>query len=175
VKSGKFNGNFGADAFDKQVSAGFDTQPQTPPDRSRKSARHKIMDLLARRNHSELELRQKLSRDYADEDIADALAFARENKWMTPPEELSTRVAEELGRKRKGHRYINQFLKAKGLPPVEKDVASELRLAREIATTKMGKPGPYDYEEQKKIHRLLANRGFDDDTIRRVFASRSEN
>lgn len=175
MKNGKGNRNQSLDAADERAGAKFDPQHQTPSGRRQKSARHKIMDLLARRNHSELELRQKLSRDYTEDDIADAIAFAQESKWMAPPEELSIRVAEELGRKCKGHRYINQFLKAKGLPPVEKDTVSELRRASEIVATKMRKPGPYDHDEQKKIHRLLANRGFDDDTIRRVFASRSEN
>jgi regulatory protein len=133
-----------------------------------KPAREKIMDLLARRGHSELELRQKLSRFYEEDEVEDAITFARENNWMTPPDELAGRVAAELGRKQKGHRYINQFLKAKGLPVVAKDLDEEVRKGREIAQMKLGKDGPYDYEERKKIYRLLANRGFDDETIRRV-------
>jgi SOS response regulatory protein OraA/RecX len=132
------------------------------------------MDLLARRGHSELELRQKLGRTYADDDVNEAIEFARESGWMTEPEELAERVAAELGRKKKGHLFINQFLKSKGLPLVAKDLDAEVERGREIAETRLGKPGPYSFDEKRKIHRWLANRGFDDETIRRVLASRPE-
>lgn len=136
-----------------------------------KSARDKIMDLLARRNHSELELRQKLSRTYPAHDVSDAIEFARTHNWMLPDEELSGRVATALGRKKKGHRYINQFLRSKGLPPVEKDLQDEIRKGRAIIKAKLDKDGPFDYEERRKIYRILANRGFDDETIRQVLGS----
>lgn len=130
------------------------------------------MDMLARRGHSELELRQKLSRDYEPAEIDAAIQFAKESKWMTEPEELSERVSMELGRKKKGHRFINQFLKNNGLPPVSKDLDEEVRKAREIIDAKMArklaKGIPFDYEEKMKLHRTLANRGFDDETIRQA-------
>ncbi|HVK62493.1 MAG TPA: hypothetical protein VM432_13125, partial [Bdellovibrionales bacterium] len=69
---------------------------------SDKSAREKVMDFLARRNHSELELRQKLSRTYPEHEVEEAIAFAKENNWMAQPEELAERVAIELGRRNKG-------------------------------------------------------------------------
>jgi regulatory protein len=126
------------------------------------------MDLLARRNHSELELRRKLADDYAADDITDAIRIAQESGWMPPAEEIAERVAVELGRKKKGHRFINQFLRNKGLPPVAKDVDAEVEKALAIVHAKMKSDGPFDRTEQMKIRRLLANRGFDDDTIRRV-------
>jgi regulatory protein len=126
------------------------------------------MDLLARRSHTELELRKKLDGLYADDDITDAIQNARQNGWMPPAEEIAERVALELGRKKKGHRFINQFLRDKGLPPVSKDTEGEVEKARAIVVSKMRKAGPFDRTEQAKIYRLLANRGFEDDTIRRV-------
>lgn len=81
--------------------------------RPRKSAYNKMMDYLARRGFSEFELRQKLLQDYPEDDVNDAVARAREAGWILPPEEMAERVALELGRKRKGHRFINQFLKSK--------------------------------------------------------------
>lgn len=147
--------------------------------RPKKKAREKVMDYLARRGHSEQELRQKLSRTYELEEVEDAIRFAHENNWMTPPEELAERVAAELGRRKKGHRFINRFLKTKGLPPVTKDSEDELARAQELAETKLSrllaKAGALDYEEsrkiQQKIHRHLGSRGFDEDTIRRVLAT----
>lgn len=129
------------------------------------------MDFLARRNHSELELRQKLSRTYHRDDVEDAIAFAKENNWMANPEELAGRVAIELGRKQKGHRYINQFLKQKGLPPVSKDSESELEKALEVIQSKRrGRTDAITYEEQTKLYRWLSTRGFDEATIRQAIS-----
>jgi regulatory protein len=136
-----------------------------------KQARVKVMDLLARRGHSTLELRQKMALRFSPEEIEDAILFAEENNWMTPPHELAERVVEELSRKKKGQRYIQQFLKRKGLPTVAPDRDVELQKGRDIAEAKIGRLGPYDFEEQRKIYRLLVNRGFDAETIRAVLGS----
>lgn len=136
---------------------------------ARKSARTKAMDFLARRGYSENELRLKLLRDYPADDVEDAVANARENGWLSAPEEIAERVAAELGRKKKGHRFVNQFLKAKGLPPVAKDLDAEVERARELLSTKLKHDfetdGPLPYEARAKAQRLLMNRGFDIETI----------
>ena len=144
------------------------------------------MDLLARRSHSELELRQKLSRSHAEDEVSDAIEFARANGWLTAPEELAERVSAELGRKRKGHLFIRQFLQAKGLPPVHKDLEEEIRKGDALLEAKRvyretipddpsGAFDPVDHErrQRRKIQRLLANRGFDDETIRAIIRERS--
>jgi regulatory protein len=140
----------------------------------RKSAYNKMMDHLARRSFSELELRKKLSQDYAEEDVEDAVSRAREAGWLTPPEEAAERVAAELARKRKGHRYINQFLKQKGLPPVAENPDEEFSKAREFLATKLKhdfeSDGPLPRELYEKAQRLLFNRGFSSETIRRTLA-----
>jgi SOS response regulatory protein OraA/RecX len=164
-----------------------------PPRGSRhKPAREKLMDYLARRLHSELELRTKLAKSeiYSGDEIEAAIAFAKESNWMMPPEEISERVSIEMGRKRKGHRFINQFLKTKGLPPIEKDPDEELRKAAAVLV-KMSQPPARPrraagwaglaksfeeslqerlqaQKERQKLQRLLLNRGFDEDTIRRA-------
>jgi SOS response regulatory protein OraA/RecX len=139
---------------------------------SRKSARHKAMDFLARRGYSENELRLKLLRDYPEDDVEDAITHVRENNWLSPPEEIAERVAAELGRKKKGHRFINQFLKSKGLPAVTKDLDSEVEKARELVSAKMKHDfetdGPLPWEAKMKAQRILMNRGFDLETIRKA-------
>lgn len=146
----------------------------------RKPARHKIMDLLARRDHSELELRRKLGdSEYTDLEIEDAIEFAKENRWLAPPDELAQRVALSLDHKRKGHRYIERFLRSKGLPAVAKNGENEVLKGRAVVCAKLGAKlrlalanhGRIDYEDRKKVHRLLVNRGFDDETIHRVIDS----
>lgn len=136
----------------------------TPP-----SARRKIMDILARRDHSVVELRRKLAvYEYNSDEIEDAINFAEENNWLTPPTELTEQVTRSLSRKKKSARYIEQFLRDKGLPPAEIDPETELEKALEIVQAKLRKDSAFDYEEKKKVHRLLTNRGFDSTTIRKV-------
>ena len=140
--------------------------------RPAKPAREKIVDFLAMRDHSERELRQKLKRRYEAAEIDEAMEFARENNLLAPEEVVAERTARALGRKRKGHRFINQYLKHKGLPVVAKDDEEEERKAIELVEARLKldftENRKFDFETKKKIQRLLANRGFDLDTIRRV-------
>jgi regulatory protein len=138
------------------------------PRRPRKKAREKVMDLLARRDHSELELKRKLSAHYSQDEIADAIEYAKENKWMKAPQELAETVARQLGRRGKGAQYIRRYLQSRGLPGVSKDVEEEHRKALEFIEMKLDRTPPFAYDEQAKIARLLKNRGYDDATIRKV-------
>ncbi len=145
-----------------------DEQPESARRRPRKKAREKVMDLLARRDHSELELKRKLAAHYEAKEIEDAIQFAKESKWMKPPEELAQTVASQLGRRGKGTRYIQRFLRSKGWPGVRKDADDEREKALELIAIKLRREPPFAFEEQAKIARLLKNRGYDDETIRRV-------
>ena len=139
----------------------------------RKTAYNKMMDYLARRSYSEFELRQKLLQDYAEDDVDNAIERAKESGWITPPEEMAEKVAAELGRKRKGHRFINQFLKHKGLPPVSENADEELAKARELLEARLKhdfSEGPLPRELFDKAQRILFNRGFSGETIRRALA-----
>src|SRR4051812_32714375 len=137
-------------------------QERKPRDGSSKPlARRKIMDILARRSHSVVELRRKLAvYEYTSQEIEDAVNFAEENNWLTAPQELTSQVSRALGRKKKSARFIQHFLRDKGLPPAEVDPEAELEKALEIVQIKLRKESSFDFEEKKKIHRLLTNRGF---------------
>ena len=128
------------------------------------------MDLLARRNYSERELRTKLAKHadgYSSSAIDAAILAAREDKWLLPDAELSEQVAATLARKKKGHRYINQYLKLKGLPPVTHDAETEFEKGRALLEAKLSGTGEKD---RAKARRLLANRGFAIETIQRLLA-----
>lgn len=132
-------------------------------------ARRKIMDMLARRSYSLVELRRKLAFDeFENDEIEDAVEFAEKNNWITPPQELTRQVSTALSRKKKSAAYINHFLGEKGLPASEIDPQAELEKALYIVRSKLSKEKSFDYEEKKKIQRLLTNRGFDSTTIRMV-------
>ncbi len=133
------------------------------------SAPRKVMDLLARRNLSATELRRKLSTfEYTSAEIKDAIEFAEKNNWIAPPQELAEKLTQELNRKKKSARYIDHFLQDKGLPASPFDPEAELVKALHVVQSKLAKENAFDFEEKKKIHRLLTNRGFDSTTIRKV-------
>ena len=137
-------------------------------------AKKQIMDHMARRNHSELELREKLEFVFASEIIDDALAWAKQQNWFVSPESLTAYVVEQLQRRGKGIAAINRSLEAKGLQPVILSAADELDKARKVAFAKWS-ADDFDGLDLKdaqklktKIMRLLISRGFDEDIIQDI-------
>lgn len=74
-------------------------------------AMDKLVRFLARRDHSELELQEKLGKSFTQEVVDRAIETARERKWLPDPQELAERVASALGAKRKGQLYIQNYLR----------------------------------------------------------------
>jgi SOS response regulatory protein OraA/RecX len=133
-----------------------------------KTALNKLVLFLSIRDHTELELRQKLAKDFSSLEIQEAIEFAKEHELMKTPEQLSTQLYHELSRKNKGYLYIIKYLRAKGLPHHSIDREQELEKARKLVLTKLQIEGMPSHEDKIKIYRLLTNRGFDDQTIRTV-------
>ena len=132
------------------------------------AAYNAAMQFLAARDHSERELRKKLSRRFESETIDITINYLSEAGWLRAPEELSERVSNSLHRKNKGIQYINRFLAQKGLPAVDRDSEIELEKCRALLQKKFAKHDKLSYEEKKKAFRYLAYRGFDEDTIRKA-------
>lgn len=125
------------------------------------------MDLLARRDHSEAELRERLAADFSAADIDDALEHARERRWLPEADALAGRLAESLHRQGRGIEFINRKLEEKGLPPVPADDELELEKALRLAETKRPE-GELDRAAREKIGRYLLSRGFEDEIVRKV-------
>lgn len=145
--------------------------------KSKLAAKRKVMDMIARRDHSEKELRQKLREKFSpahDEEqdlnelIQEAIDFAKDNRWLGDPQELAYRLADMLHRRNKGIYYINNYLREKGLPSVEKDSDFELQKALELVHNKWGENTEFSREEKARAGRFLASRGFDPETVRKV-------
>jgi regulatory protein len=128
-----------------------------------KTAWVKAMDFLARRDHSEKELTEKLLKHFELSEIEPVLEEMKERGWLPQPEELAQKVTENLHMKKKGHLYIQNFLRQKGLPETPKDMDRELEKARNLVHSKS-----QDLSNTKKTASLLKNRGFDTETIARV-------
>lgn len=92
-----------------------------------KSARERAMDLIARRDHSERELVQKLTRaQHAAEEIDATLAELRERGWLPDPKILAEREADRLRRRGKSEAQIQAWLIKKGLPAAQRQSEAEL-------------------------------------------------
>ena len=143
------------------------------PVKIRQDLKLKVMDLIALRDHSETELRQKLEAKFSSEEslhelIDEAIDFAKNKNWLSDPQELSERHAESLHRRNKGILYINGYLSEKGLPAVTMDRDLELEKALLIIKTKYAENYEFSREEKARVGRLLASRGFDSETVRKV-------
>jgi regulatory protein len=152
-------------------------------------AHRRMMDVLASHNHSEPELREKLTRyfrqlctrgniDFIEEEsriqqaIDQAVQVAKSKRWLLEPETLSAELADKLHRKNKGIDYINQYLEARGLPPVAQENELELEKARTLVKNKYSDFSELTSEERLKVEakaaRFLATRGFSSDVVRKV-------
>lgn len=121
------------------------------------------MDYLARRDHSEKELYEKLKKTFEETEIREALQEIKERGWLIPEHELSEKVTQSLHRKNKGIHYIQQFLKKKGLPVTALDPEVEFEKALHLVKQRIKDP-----QALQKVSSLLKNRGFDTETIGKV-------
>jgi SOS response regulatory protein OraA/RecX len=116
---------------------------------------------VANRDHSEKELKAKLSQKYEPELVVDLLHYARVNGWMPDPQDMAERTAQRLKDRGKGKIYIQAFLAEKGLPPVEFDGEDERRRAEALVTVRFGHLDEKSYQEKQKIAQFLQRRGFE--------------
>ena len=120
------------------------------------SAKSRALKLLAQRDHTEVEMRIKLGKFYSEDEVNTAIQAV--SKWLLPPDEMSERLKTSLGRRGKGIRWINQSLKAKGLPTVKADPRDELEKATSIMNTKR-------FKSPAHAMRHLIGRGFSHEVV----------
>lgn len=147
---------------------------------SRRPAYSRLLDravrILAVRDHSEQELRRKLSApvmskngpediDATAEDYDRVVAWCYEHHYLDDGR-FAARFLASRGRKGYGPARIRQELNQKGVAreSIEKAMReSEIdwcELAREQAVRKYGEPLPREFSEKVKIQRFLLYRGF---------------
>ncbi len=141
----------------------------------RPAARKVAMEMLARREHSALELRRKLvTRGYDDDDIDDALESLQRNRLQS-----DTRFAEAYVHSRveagMGPIRIRHELRERGVDEALIESALEALAGRWddlLAAQRERKYGaaiPDDYGARMKQARFLQNRGFSADSVMRLF------
>ena len=139
------------------------------------SIRNKAMDLLARREHSEQELRQKLkTREYDADAIDEVLQALREDRLQSDERFTESyvnhrfnagvgplKIRYELRQKGVSDGLVDEFLE-----PLS-DQWDELMTRQRIR--KYGAAIPDDYAERMKQARFLQNRGFSPESVMRLF------
>ncbi len=102
---------------------------------------------------------------FAPEEVATALKEAERRGWLLPEHEIAERLALSLARRHKSQMYIDEQLRMRGLPPVEKRLETES--IRRLVERKFGTTALHGDQKQKAL-RFLANRGFTEDSVRQV-------
>jgi regulatory protein len=151
--------------------------------RPKPTARNKMMDMLSRRDHSELEVRKKLRGKFEAEEIDAAIDYGKERGWLPDTEVAQTQLAEKaaqsLHRKRKGINYINHFLSERGLPEVRPDDELELEKALSLVENKSFNWSKLDSDKKQKVKaklgRFLQARGFENAIVRKVIYEKLRN
>jgi regulatory protein len=139
------------------------------------SIRNKAMDLLARREHSEYELRQKLkSRDY-DVDAIDAVLQGLKQDHLLSDARFAEAYVNHRFNAGVGPVKIRYELRQKGITDVLTDEFLEPlsdrwdQLMAQQRIRKYGETIPADYADRMKQARFLQNRGFSPESVMRLF------
>jgi regulatory protein len=133
------------------------------------------MDLLARREHSPLELKRKLvARSFDEELVGDVLGELEQEGLLSAERFTQSFIAARYARGQ-GPRRIERELAERGIestgdylddPQFDWDA-----LARETRVKRFGRPLPADFKEKARQMRFLEYRGFGNEQIRRALAS----
>lgn len=125
----------------------------------------KLADYLARRDHSEKELKEKLQKKSFNEDSIEwVISQASAKGWLKSPKELTQQIFLELNKKNKGILYINNQLQKKGLPSIPIDEDVEHSKAIELLSHKFENFPNLKEKDLEKACRHLQAKGFTEQT-----------
>jgi regulatory protein len=139
------------------------------------SVRNKAMDLLARREHSEHELRQKLKlREFDSDEITAAIDSLQRDNLLSDERFTESYVSQRFNAGF-GPLKIRYELRQKGISESLTDEFLEAyadrwdRLMQQQRVRKYGEAIPADYNQRMKQARFLQNRGFSPESVMRLF------
>jgi regulatory protein len=123
---------------------------------------------LSVRDHSRFELQTKLERRFEASTVAEVLTYAARKRWLLKEQTVAENLVEQLVRKHKSQRFIENELEKRHLPvPVLPAAEQDLLNARLLLQRKFGVQ-PLSLEDQAKAYRFLKYRGFDERAIQQV-------
>ena len=127
------------------------------------------LKMLMRREHSKLELRQKLNlKDFDDAVINDSISLLVEQKYQSD-ERFSEAFILMRFNQGKGPIKISMELKSRGITEFDLTLFNWFELAKDVKYKKFGDSKFLDYKEKSKQKRFLQSRGFGFDEINQAF------
>ncbi|MDZ4677763.1 MAG: regulatory protein RecX [Oligoflexia bacterium] len=139
------------------------SQDEAKPDDFQK-IKESAFRLLARRDHSAFELKQKLKQKFslADETFQTLLSYLNNLGYMADENVLSQRWVKQWRAEGRGRQWIQGKLRTKGLPQIDlRDDENELESAKEFLKKKLSSSiEKLDYKKKAKLARSMISRGF---------------
>ena len=127
------------------------------------------LKMLMRREHSKLELRQKLNlKDFDDAVINDSISLLAEQKYQSD-ERFSEAFILMRFKQGRGPIKISMELKSRGISEFDLTLFNWFELAKDVKYKKFGDSKFLDYKEKSKQKRFLQSRGFGFDEINQAF------
>jgi len=127
------------------------------------------LKMLIRREHSQLELSNKLHlKGFDDVDIKHSINLLIKEKYQSD-ERFSKAFILMRYNQGKGPVIISLELKKRGIESFDLSIFDWFNLAKEVREKKFGKNLPSDYKTQVKQKRFLKSRGFGFDEINKAF------
>ena len=127
------------------------------------------LKMIMRREHSKLELRQKLNlKDFDDAVINDSISLLAEQKYQSD-ERFSEAFILMRFNQGKGPIKISMELKSRGISEFDLTLFNWFELAKDVKYKKFGDSKFLDYKEKSKQKRFLQSRGFGFDEINQAF------
>jgi len=140
-----------------------------------RSLRRIALDFLARREHSEQELRQKLEARADDADEVEAALHKLKDEGLQSDERFTEAYVHHRVNAGIGPLKIRYELRQKGIDESLADAILQPmagqwdEMMREQHVRKYGDKIPGDYGERMKQARFLQNRGFSPESVMRLF------
>ena len=127
------------------------------------------LNMLIRREHSQLELSNKLQlKGFDDAEIKHSINLLIEQKYQSD-ERFSEAFILMRYNQGKGPVIISSELKKRGIESFDLPIYDWFKLAKEVREKKFGKNLSLDYKTQAKQKRFLNSRGFNFDEIHKAF------
>ena len=127
------------------------------------------LKMLMRREHSQLELSNKLQlKGFDDADIKYSIDLLIEQKYQSDERFTEAFILMRYNQG-KGPVIISSELKKRGIENFDLSIFDWFELVKEVREKKFGQNLPSDYRTQAKQKRFLASRGFSFDEINNAF------
>jgi regulatory protein len=133
------------------------------------------MDFLARREHSEQELRQKLNARHDDSEAVEVVLQQLKDERLQSDERFTECYVNHRFNAGVGPLKIRYELRQKGIDDLQVDAFLEPldecweQMMRQQRARKYGETLPDDYAARMKQARFLQNKGFSPESVMRLF------